>query len=330
MAVSLRSRGGNQGSAGTTLTHPAHAAGDRIVTVVAGKNYDTVPPTLSNGMVQVGSGTSGSTAMGLDTGSMFWAMYAKDATSAAEAAPVLSWPSTAANTWTWVTQVLNPGGGTWQDTIAASAPWVMALADTNNASPLGGTFGAAFPGAPVDGDAIAAWACFPTDSIGLDGSGTKVATCPGLTGGTTSNDTRTLTADGNDSGQFTFVWTGFSGVASGAPTVAYTGSFGTNHSGSMVIAALRLVPPPSTAAARTSALAAQVPMVVDPATVAARDSALSAQVPMTIDPDTVSARLSATIIQVVLVPNYNVRLLATGGELIVWDGATPRIVKALH
>ena len=83
-------------------------------------------------------------------------------------------------------------------------------------------------------------------------------------------------------------------------------------------------------ASRLSVLPAQVPMVVDPATVEARNSVLPAQVPMTVDPTTVSARLSTTVLQVVLVPNYNVRLLASGYEVIVWDGAIPRVVKALH
>jgi len=219
-----------------TPTLPTHAAGDRILVFVAGKYDTTTIPTVNSGWLTVGSGTGGTGVTGADTGLVFWALYAIDATSSSQTAPTVTPGATAPNSWEWVAVSYRPGAGKgWRDPIVTSAPWVASGSDTNTASAL--TAAATLTNKPTTGDAVAAFGVTPTD-LGTALGATTLAT-PGLAAGTLTADTYIENALGADTASVHATWDYFIGTSSSTTTPSFTITSSTNHSGVVVVVALR-------------------------------------------------------------------------------------------
>jgi hypothetical protein len=222
-----------------TPTLPTHATGDRLTLVVTGKYNLTTVPTINQGWTLVKSGTGGTGVAGNDTGEVFWAVYQKDAASAAETAPTVTPGVVAPNSWEWVCFSASlPAGATWADTIAADGGWVQSASDTITSNPLTGTAGA-WTNPPTAGDAIFEVAVIPTDLGSALGATTITAT--GLSGGTKSTATTQYieNALGADSAAVYTYWTDFTGTATAGLEISHTVTGASNHSGSIVAIALR-------------------------------------------------------------------------------------------
>lgn len=231
-------------------TLPTHANGDRLVLVVVGKYDTTTVPTINQGWTLVGSGTGGTGSAANDTGTTFWAVYAKNAASGSETAPTVTPGATAPNSWEWICASHRPAAGDqWKDTIAASAPWVRAATDATTATPLTGTATSWGAGNfPTAGDAIFTVGAIPTD-LGT-ALGATTVTNTGLSGGTVTSATSQYVENAlnADSAAVWAGWTGFTGTASAGTAMSFAVTGASNLSGSLVAIALReelipLVPP---------------------------------------------------------------------------------------
>jgi hypothetical protein len=232
-----------QGAASTTFTPtlPEHAAGDRLVLVVQGKDETTAIPTIGGGWTLIGSGTGGTGSLAADTGQMFWAAYAKDAASSSETAPTVTTGTPAPNILVWTcASFLLSTGKSWADAIAGSATWVRAISDTTTATPLTGT-SASFSPQPTTGDLVFAAGGMPTDGNTNLTAASMSAT--GLSGGITpignGTDQRIVTGTNFDCSAYWAWWGGFTGTASSGVTASISTSTALNLSGVIVVASMR-------------------------------------------------------------------------------------------
>lgn len=328
-------------AAAFTPNLPTHAAGDRLILTVAGKYETTTVPTVNNSWTLLGSGTGGTGSAANDTGQTFWAVYAIDATSSAQAAPTVTPGGTAPNSWEAICASFRPATGkSWRDTITTSSPWVASGSDTNTASPL--TAAATLTNQPTDGDSIACFGVIPTD-LGT-AIGSSSATGTGLSGGALTFDTYVENGLGQDTASVHGAWTGVVGTASGAITPSFVVTGASNHSGSVVVVALRqtsAIPAtvtPSTVS-RTAAVGTAVPAA--PVTLApsviSRTAAVGTAVPVapvTLAPAAVSRTAavgSPTVsISTTVTPATVSRTVAVGSPTVnVPFGPTPATVSGL-
>lgn len=219
---------------------PTHQAGDRLVLFVAGKPDTTTIPTINSGWTLVGSGTGGTGSQAADTGAVFFAVYAKDATSSAETTPTITPGGTAPSSWVTVCVCHRPAAShVWADDITTNAPWVNYVSDTATATPLTGTMPSFTSCQPTAGDAIFGVGIVPTDSVTALGAATLTAT--GLSGGSinTTSTNRIKNTLGNDCGLVWTGWVSFTGTATAGLATSLTLTTSSNHSGAIVMAVLR-------------------------------------------------------------------------------------------
>jgi hypothetical protein len=226
-----------------TLT-PDLLTGDRTVIAVLGKYDTTTVPTISAGWTLLGSGTGGTGSTGNDVGTVFWAVYARDATAPAEAAPTITAGGTQPNSWVWFAASYRPTAGSrWRDTVATSAAWVTSASDTDTTTPLTGTAGAFTGVQPTANDAVAAFGIIPTD-LGT-ALGTTTLTATGLSGGTVTSSGQYVESPTNQDVAGVFAdWTGFTGTASAGVVASFAVTGAANLSGAVVAVALREEPLP--------------------------------------------------------------------------------------
>lgn len=224
-----------------SITMATHQAGDLLIIAIGGKYnattgaFSTSP--VDSGFTQVAFVSGGTVTTGNDAGDSFLGIYAKVATSAAETAGVIS-GGLAPNSWWMICESFRPDSGkVWTDAAAlASIPSISAN-DTTAATPLTGT--GTFSPQPVaaQGAMLVAFGAFPSD---LGSSiGAVVLSNGGLTGGATAALTYVENALGADSGGASWLYTGFTGTASGATTMSVTIVSLSNNYGPLVAMWLR-------------------------------------------------------------------------------------------
>lgn len=99
---------------------PTHAAGDMLLALWTGKPFDATVTVSTSGWTLLIEGASGTTAAGVDLGSMKGAVWYKEATSSAETAPTFTEGATAWNVaGGGVVAWQKDGGQVWVTPVAA-------------------------------------------------------------------------------------------------------------------------------------------------------------------------------------------------------------------
>jgi len=219
----------------STPALPAHAVGDRIIGVIAGKPDTTGAWTLS-GFTLVKTLTGGTGSQGADTGQTYIQVFAMDAPDTSTTAPTTGGGS-GSNTVTVAFYAYRPTAGrTWRDAIGADVDWVQGGSDTDSGVTDLLATASAFTNQPTDGDAILTVGSVPSDTGSALGSATASAT--GLAGGTHTTRVYRENANNNDCAQTGADWTGFTGTASSGVTVSHTIT-GLSATGTVAAIALR-------------------------------------------------------------------------------------------
>ena len=89
-------------------TLPTHAAGDRLILAVVGKDQTTTVPTINQGWILVGSGTGGTGTTANDAGQTFWAVLREGRDVGSMTAPTVTPGATAPNSWEWICASIDP------------------------------------------------------------------------------------------------------------------------------------------------------------------------------------------------------------------------------
>lgn len=236
---SATTSGAPASAAAFSPTLPAHAAGNRILLAVLGKDQTTTMPTVAGGdltWVLLGQGTGGTGTNAADTGQVFWQVWGADCTSAAHTAPTVTPGGTAPNSWVWFCQTWAKTRAYWMPLADVAAGGVTSGSDTTTASPLAGS--GTFTYQPATDDGIATFGVIPTDLGTTLASVTVAAT--GVTAGTISIAGGYVeNALGNDVAGSAAAKTIFTGTSTGATTFTHTFTGATENSGVVVGVLLR-------------------------------------------------------------------------------------------
>lgn len=199
----------------TPTVAAAQVTGDMMLLIAGGKPYN-LGWSVPAGWTSLGSGASGTTAAGVDAGSMKVEVWYKEATSDAEANPTVTEGSPAFNVAGAVVQVFSK---------AADEVWAVPVAvfgaDEVTGTPISITFGSD-PGVTAN-DLIVTACAINTDAMGpLSADLTPAQT--GVTFGTTTQQTEGETTSGGDMSIHVSTTPVNSGTGSAAPTATGTGT----------------------------------------------------------------------------------------------------------
>jgi len=218
MAIGYRANGGvDFGINSLTPTiDPSQVTGDMMILIAGGKPFDLGWSVGAAGWTALGSGASGSTAAGVDIGSMKFQVWYKVATTDTEANPTLTEGTPAFNIVGCSLHIFSKGAGeVW------GTPVVVYGADETDGTALSFTF-ASDPGVTA-GDHILCGVAVNTDAIGpLTANLTPAQT--GVTFGATTERNEGETTSGGDMSFHSTDTPVTSGTGSAAPTATGTGT----------------------------------------------------------------------------------------------------------
>jgi hypothetical protein len=218
MAIALRAAGAWAAGAAATFTAAVPAAqvtGDMMLLIVTGKPFN-LTYTMSAGWASLGSAASGSTAAGVDTGSMFIEVWYKEATSDTETDPTITETGNTFNVASAAVCVFSKGAGEVWETPAG-----VTAADETTGTALSFTFGSN-PGGTT-GDYVLVACGINTDAMGpLTTDLTPSWT--GITFGTADAGIEGESTTGGDMAAHYMSRPVSSGTASAAPTATGTGT----------------------------------------------------------------------------------------------------------
>jgi hypothetical protein len=200
----------------TPTIHVDQVAGDMMILVAGGKPYDLGWSVATAGWNALGSGASGTTAAGVDTGSMKMQIWYKEAAADPETNPTVTEGTPAFNIAAAVVLIFSKGAGeVW------GTPVVVYGADEVTGTAISVTF-ASDPSVTTNDLVITACAT-NTDSLGpLTGNLTPAQT--GVTYGATTERTEGETTSGGDMAIHASTTPVSSGTGSAAPTATGTGT----------------------------------------------------------------------------------------------------------
>jgi hypothetical protein len=224
----------------------SEAATHMMILLVGGKPYNASITVPTSGWTEIGSGfTDGTTAAGVDTGSMVVRAYYKEATSGAETDPAVTEGGTAFNVVGGLVMVFSKDGSEVWDT-----PVAVGGGDASAGTGFSVT-GGSNPGITA-GDHCISFAAFRSDAATPCSSHLT----PTATGATFTNThdpaTDPETTSGGDMGMCATRST-LTGTASAAPVMAAT--LAASHTGSAMFIRLRVstpVPNPAPRRQRTA------------------------------------------------------------------------------
>lgn len=219
MAIALRANGtATTGSIGPSITPAIPAAqltGDMMLCYIFGKPFDAAW-SISAGWTSLGRGESGTTAAGIDTGSMAMQVWYREATSDADTNPTITEGTPAWNCAQGVIQVFSKGAGeVW------STPVIQYAADETNGTAISVTFGSD-PGG-LGGDYVSLACGINTDAMGPLTSD-LAPTWTGITFGTPDTAIEMENVSGGDMAAHVISIPVSSGTSSAAPSMAGTGT----------------------------------------------------------------------------------------------------------
>lgn len=193
---------------------PTHAAGDMLFATWTGKPFDASVDVTTPGWALLISGASGTTAAGVDVGSMKAAVWWKEATSAAETAPTFTEGATAWNV---------AGGGVtcWQKD--GGQVWVTPVAVGGGDEDLGADVSITMGSDPgvTAGDGIAILFGVCSDASAPLTAGPTI-TQTGVTFGAVTKDRDQESTAGGDHAMITAHCVVSSGTSSAAPVIGGT------------------------------------------------------------------------------------------------------------
>ena len=190
--------------------------GDMLLLIAGGKPYDLGWSVGTSGWTALSRGQSGTTAAGVDTGSMALQVWYKEATTDPETAPTVTEGTPAFNVAGAVLLILHKGAGEAWET-----PVVVYGADETSGTGVSVTY-ASDPGVTAN-DLIVTVAAINTDAMGpLTDNLTPSQT--GVTFGTTTERVETETTGGGDMALHVSTTPVNSGTSSAAPTATGTGT----------------------------------------------------------------------------------------------------------
>jgi hypothetical protein len=218
------------------------AAGDVLVLIVGVKPFNSVI-TRPPGWSLLGSVTNGTTAQGVDTGSVLIAAYAFEADSAL------------ANNLTVNIASANASWGSMYRFTKAAGQYYSAVAATGTDTTAGTGWSVAFSSDPgiTSGDHIVLGGVWPTDAANTVSASALAATSATFANIVTTGDQNPLVSTNNDLGGNTNHCNCTAGTAAGNATWTATHTLATNNSGSAILVRVREVPPgnvPGVVAAR--------------------------------------------------------------------------------
>lgn len=223
MAIAHRETGAAvNGINSVTPTVPtSQLTGDMMLLIAVGKPFDLGWSVGTTGWNALGSGASGTTAAGVDAGSMKAQVWWKEATSDTEANPTVTEGTPTFNVvMAAVTVFSKAAGETW------NTPVVVYGADETDGTAISVTF-ASDPGVTA-GDYVVTFCGVNTDAIGpLTGNGLTPAQTGVTFGATTKLSTPDATWETSTGGDMTFGLSETpvsSGTGSAAPTATATGT----------------------------------------------------------------------------------------------------------
>lgn len=208
------------------------AAGDGLVMIVGTKPFGATITTPAGWTAQ-GTTTNGTTAVGIDTGSVKVAAFTKTADGTEAGAGFITVSvATADSTWVVICRY----------TKSAANSWSFASATGTDAA-VGTAWSVAFssnPGITV-GDNLVLGGVQPTDAANTWSAHTLTAASATVGAPTGRQNPRVTT--GNDSGGHVATAVCSAGTATGVPTWAATQTLATNNAGSAALVRLREVAP---------------------------------------------------------------------------------------
>lgn len=218
MAIALRAAGAtNAGANNFACTIPAaQVTGDMMILVVTGKPFDAGWSVATAGWTALSRGQSGTTAAGVDTGSMATQIFYKEATSDTETNPTVTEGSPVFNIVAGVVYVFSKGAGEiW------ATPVDVYGGDEVTGTAIAVTFGSDPGGAA--GDYVMLACGINTDSMGPLTTA-LTPTWTGITFGTADTAVDGETTLGGDISIHAISRPVSSGTSSAAPTATGTGT----------------------------------------------------------------------------------------------------------
>lgn len=193
---------------------PTHAAGDMLLAIWSGKPFDGTVTVETAGWNFLASAASGSTAAGVDVGSMKVAVWWKEATSSSETAPTFTEGATAWNV---------AGGGViaWQKDVGKI--WVTPVAVAGGDEDLGANVSITVGSDPgvTAGDGITIGFGVCSDASAPLTAGPTI-TQTGVTFGAVTKDRDQESTAGGDHAMITAHCVVSSGTGSAAPVIGGT------------------------------------------------------------------------------------------------------------
>jgi hypothetical protein len=218
VAIALRAAGTPSGGlvASTAIAVPAaQLTGDMMLLIAGGKPFD-LGWSAPGDWTSLGSAASGTTAAGIDTGSMKMQVWYKEATSDTEANPTLTEDSPVWNVVMGVIYVFSKDANeTW------AIPEIRYAADETTGTALSFTF-ASNPGGTT-GDYVCLACAINSDTMGPLATD-LTPTWTGVTFGTADTATEFESTSGGDMAGHVITRPVSSGTASAAPSMTGTGT----------------------------------------------------------------------------------------------------------
>lgn len=200
----------------TPVIPTAQVTGDMMLLIASGKPFDLGWSVGTAGWVSLGSAASGSTAAGVDTGSMKLEVWYKVATVDTETNPTITEGSPAFNVIGGLVHVFSKGASETWDT-----PAITFGADETNGTSISVTFGAD-PGG-VGGDYVVLTTGINTDAMGPL-TVALVPTWTGITFGAADGARQGESTSGGDMAAYAISYPVSSGTSSAAPSCTGTGT----------------------------------------------------------------------------------------------------------
>lgn len=218
MAIGVRTP--NSPVFGTNSLSPIIAAaqvtGDMMILIAGGKPYDLDWEVTTSGWTLLSAGTSGTTAAGVDTGSMKMGIWYKEAVSDTEGTPTVTELTPAFNVAGAVVQIFSKGAGeVWDIPVAVYG------ADEVSGTAISVTFDSD-PGVTT-GDLVITACAINTDAMGPL-TGDLVPTQTGVTFGSTTQRTEGETISGGDMALHVSTTPVNSGTGTAVPLATGTGT----------------------------------------------------------------------------------------------------------
>jgi hypothetical protein len=204
-------------TATTAIVIPtAQLTGDIMFLVASGKPYNSTTTCTTSGWASLGRGESGTTAAGIDIGSMMTEIWWKVAESDTETNPTLTEGATAWNVMAgWIIVFSKGAGETWE------TPVVRYGGDETDGTSISINFGTD-PGGAVNDFILAG---LGTNSDALSPMATDMAlSWTGITFGAAIGAGEWESATGGDMGFHANAWPVTAGPSSAAPTATATGT----------------------------------------------------------------------------------------------------------